>query len=327
MYLFVGSEADYVSIDVDETIKPGDKLRLQTQDNVPSQEQRVIYELIASDTVETETYSGVGIVTDANFKRPVEWCKQTSDLIIDGQFISKERNYLEPQYNPSTNIIAPVNSTDTKIYVNNSWNFSRVDDLGQVLNDIRVVGLGTTAVVEKFRKVTYGGDYGIITGIGGSATGINTTTPMIEFYLRPDPAIFDPTPNNKQISRSGITTGDFFVVRNTHLGAGVTSIDDHPTNIICTSPTFVDNVYKAHQVVAVGTSEVRVSCNVDSLAGINTQTQPDLHSFGEYSFGIINTGARPTGGGDSFTFHNTNGIAGIETSAHVSRLIQLRVSY
>ena len=71
IYLYTGSDNDYVSIDVDETIKPGDKLRLQTQDNVPSQEQRVIYELIASDTVETETYSGVGIVTDANFKRPV----------------------------------------------------------------------------------------------------------------------------------------------------------------------------------------------------------------------------------------------------------------
>ena len=42
MYLFVGSEADYVSIDVDETIKPGDKLRLQTQSNVPSQYQKLL---------------------------------------------------------------------------------------------------------------------------------------------------------------------------------------------------------------------------------------------------------------------------------------------
>ena len=327
MYLYVGSEADYVSIDVDETIKPGDKLRLQTQSNVPSQDQRVIYELIASDTVETETYSGVGINSDPNFKRPVEWCKQTSDIIIDGEVISKERNYLEPKYNPSTNIIASIGSTDTKFYVNNSWNFSRVDDLGQTLNDVRIVGLGTTAVVEKFEKVTYGGDYGIITGIGGSATGINTTTPMLEFVLRPDPAIYDPSPNNRQISRSGITTGDLFVIRNTLIGSGVTSIDNHVDNVICTSPNFIDNVYKAHKVVSIGTSEVRVSCNVKTLAGIDTTSQPNLFSHGEYSFGIINTSGRPAGGGDSFTFHNTNGIAGIETSAHVSRVTQLRVAY
>ena len=86
IYLYVASRDDYISIDVDQTIKPGDKLRLQTQSNVPSQDQRVIYELIASDTVETETYSGVGINSDPNFKRPVEWCKQTSDIIVDGLY-------------------------------------------------------------------------------------------------------------------------------------------------------------------------------------------------------------------------------------------------
>ena len=131
MYLYTGSDEDYLSIDVEQSIKPGDKLRLQRQDNFPSQDQRIIYEMIASDTVETETYSGVGINTDPNFKRPVEWCKQTFDIIIDGKIISKHRSYLEPDYFPSSNIIAPVSPTDTKIYINNAWNFSRVDNLPQ----------------------------------------------------------------------------------------------------------------------------------------------------------------------------------------------------
>jgi len=64
------------------------------------------------------------------------------------------------------------------------------------------------------------------------------------------------------------------------------------------------------------------------LTGINTLTQPtDLATYGTYSWGKINTGTRPVGTAKSFTFHNTNGIAGINTSAHVSRLSQLRVSY
>ena len=325
MYLYTGSDEDYLSIEVEQSIKPGDKLRLQRQDNFPSQDQRIIYEMIASDTVETETYSGVGINTDPNFKRPVEWCKQTFDIIIDGKIISKHRSYLEPDYFPSSNIIAPVSPTDTKIYINNAWNFSRVDNLPQGRNDVRIVGLGTTAVVEKFEEVTYGGDYGIITGIKTSTTGINTTSPMIQFVLKPDPEILGSGTN--KVTKPGIVAGDIFAIRNTHLGAGVTSIDDHVDNVICTSPIFADNVYKAHQVVAIGSSEVLVSCNVNSVAGIVTAIQSDLYSHGEYSFGIINTGARPIGGGLSFTFHNTNGIAGIETSAHVSRTEEFRLSY
>ena len=78
----------------------------------------------------------------------------------------------------------------------------------------------------------------------------------------------------------------------------------------------------AHEVVSIGTSEVRVSTNVDSLAGINTLTQPtDVVNYGTYSWGVINTGSRSVATARSFT-HNTNGIAGIETSAHVSRLLQ-----
>jgi hypothetical protein len=328
IYFYVGSEQDYVSIDVDETIKPGDRLRLQTQDLITSQDERIIYELIASDTVETETYAGVGIVTDSSFLRPVAWTKQTSDLIIDGQIISKERSYLEPLYFPSSNVIASVGSTDTKIYVNDTWAFQRIDDLGQTLNDIRVVGVGTTAVVETIKKVTYDGDFGIITAIGASATGIGTDTPMLEFYLDPDPTIYNPSPNDKQISRSGISTGDYFVIRNTTLGAGVTSIDNHTNNVVATSNSFVDNVYRAAQVVSIGSSSIRVSANVDSLTGINTLTQPtNVANYGTYSWGVINTGTRPVSTAKSFTFHNTNGLAGIETSTHVSRQVQLRVSY
>ena len=46
---------------IDETIKRGDRLTLQTQGTVPQQDERIIYEVIAADTVETQTYSGVGI--------------------------------------------------------------------------------------------------------------------------------------------------------------------------------------------------------------------------------------------------------------------------
>ena len=100
-------------------------------------------------------------------------------------------------------------------------------------------------------------------------------------------------------------------------------------SVVAISTNFVDNVYYASKVTSIGagTSTIRVSANVKSLAGINTANQPNSGTFGTYSWGTINTGTRSVSTAKSFTFYNQNGIAGIETSAHVSRLLQLRVAY
>ena len=328
VYFYVGSSSDFIEVDVDETIKPGDRLTLQSQDSVPQQGERIIYELIASDTVETQNYSGVGIVTDTAFTRPTIWTKQTSDLIIDGEKVSKERDYLEPQIYPNTNIIASVGSTDTKMYVKDPYLFSRIDDLGQTLNDIIIVGLGTTAVTEVIKTVTYQGDYGLVIGIGTSATGINTTSPMLEIDLIPHPNIYSSSPNNSQVSKPGISTGDYFVLENTILGSGVTSIVDDVSNVVAIGNSFIDNVYYASKVTSIGSSSIRVSVNVDSLNGINTSTLPtDLERFGNYTWGSIDISSRSTTDSRAFEFYNQNGLVGIETSAHVSRILQMRLAY
>jgi len=320
IYFYVGSSEDYVIIDVDQSVKPGDRLRLQEQNNVPSQDERIIYELIASDSVETQTYGGIGIVTDSTFLRPIVWTKQSSDLIIDGIKISKQRDYLEPQIYPSTNIIASVASTDSKIYVKNTYPlFNNLDDLSQTLNDIIIVGLGTTAVTEKIKKVTYSGDYGIVVGIATSATGISTSSPMIIFDINPNPNI------SGNVIRPGISTGDYFVIENTIIGSGVTSIKNNLSSVVSVGNSFIDNVYYASNIVSVGSSTLRVYSNVTSISGVNTSTLPNLNFYGTYTWGSINISRNPNS--KSFQFYNQNGIAGIETSAHVSRLLQLRLTY
>ena len=320
IYFYVGSSEDYLIVDVNQSVKPGDRLRLQRKNNIPSQDERIIYELIASDTVETQTYGGVGIVTDSTFLRPVVWSKQSSDLVIDGQKISKQRNYLEPQIYPSTNIIASVASTDSKIYVKNTYPlFNNLDNLSETLNDIIIVGLGTTAVTEKIKKVTYSGDCGIIVGIATSATGISTSSPMIIFDINPDPNI----PGS--VTRPGISTGDYFVIENTIIGSGVTSIKNNSSSVISVGNSFIDNVYYASNIVSVGSSTLRVYSNVTSISGVNTSTLPQLNSYGTYTWGSIIISRNSNS--KSFEFYNQNGTAGIETSAHVSRLLQLRLTY
>jgi len=344
MYFYTGSNEDYVEVDVDETIKPGDELKLQyyatPNTKVLEQDNRIVYELIAADTVETTTYGGVGISTDSSFIRPTMWRKQTNDLIIDGVKISKERNYLEPQIPPTTGIIKSITPSDTKIYVKNSWFFESVDDLSQTKNDITIVGLGTTSVVEKIEKVSYTGDYGIVVGIGTSAIGINTTGPAIFFEIKPQPdedyGIYHPNgapagQENNKISKSGITTGDYFVIENTFMGDGVTGIKTTTSGpeTVSIGNTFLDNVYFASHHVSVGSSILRVFANVNSIAGIKTAgfgtAGIDRFKFGDYSWGSINV--TRTSNSKAFTFHNQNGLLGIETSTQVIRSLPLKSLY
>ena len=315
-----------VRVTIDEDSKVRTESRT-TIDKESKQDNRVVYELIASDTVETTTYSGVGISTDGTFSRPTMWRKQTEDLIIDGQSMSKERNYLEPKILPTTGITKSITPTDTKIYVQDTWLFQQVDNLGQTQNSINIVGLGTTAVVEKIEKVTYNGDYGIVCGIGLSATGINTTGPAIFFEIKPDPLIYSPSPGSNQISKSGITTGDYFVIKNTFIGSGVTGIKTTSSGpeTVSIGNSFLDNVYYAADFVSVGSSIVRVFANVTSISGINTAGLSTYYKSGNYSWGSINVSRSVNS--KPFTFHNQNGLLGIETSTQIIRTRAMRTSY
>jgi len=323
IYFYTGSDDDFIQVDVDQTIKPGDTLQLQKHQNTAGQDARIVYQLISADTVETQIYSGVGIVTDNTIKRPVDWRKQTEDVVIDGAKINKSRNYLLSQYFPSTNIIQSVSATDTKIYVQNTYPaFQKIDDQGQTRNNIRIVGLGTTAVTEDIDGVVFNGDYGQIVGVAVSNTGLNMgSKKCIIFDLKPDPEIIDDAGKG----RTGITTGDFFVIKDSVVGTGVTSIGATAGTTVAIGTAFIDNVFYAHHHVSIGSSILRVFSNVNSVAGINTSTVNHVTSLGNYSWGSIQVSRTPNS--HAFEFFNQQGTVGIETSAHVSRQVKLKSEY
>jgi len=450
VYFYAGSDDDYDQVDVDQSIKPGDILQLQKYQNTTGQDPRIVYQLISADTVETQTYSGVGIVTDSTIKRPIDWKKQTEDVIIDGAKISKNRNYLEPQVFPNTNIIQPVAANDTKIYVENTYPmFQRIDDqVDQSRNNIKItstnrpilgiatavvapngtisgitisnggsgyksapkvsiqeppitfpdtthamppsttfsdgtrhvvvaissiapfnqngggvrtlIGSGVTATatasitsgiitaisidnagsgyqasnppiviieaeeadVETIQNVTFNGDFGQIVGLAVSNTGFNMASKKcIIFDLKPDLTIIgDPGKG-----RSGIQTGDFFVIRDSFVGTGVTSIGATAGTTVAIGTAFIDNVFYAHHYVSIGSSILRVFSNVNSVSGINTSTVDHLTSKGNYSWGSILVSRKPNS--RAFEFFNQQGTAGIDTSAHISRVVKLRTEY
>ena len=109
---------DIVYTDVEETIKAGDDIRILKLDGMPSTinqtDNRTVLGITTSDTIETELYVGVGI--DDNFK-PLNWIKQKSDLIIDGEPVSKSRPSIEPLVFPDLKLISGITTTSTDIYV------------------------------------------------------------------------------------------------------------------------------------------------------------------------------------------------------------------
>ena len=78
---------DSVETDVSETIKVGDTLSVRKaagiDTSVNQSEGRIVYDIAASDKIETNIYSDVGI--DEFNDRNVNWTKQKRDIFINGR--------------------------------------------------------------------------------------------------------------------------------------------------------------------------------------------------------------------------------------------------
>jgi len=82
--------------------------------------------LTSSDKFETNRYSGLGI-DETNYK-PLSWTKQKTDKKINGQYVYKSRDVLEPLIFPTARVIKDVSTTDTQIFVDNSELFDYEND-------------------------------------------------------------------------------------------------------------------------------------------------------------------------------------------------------
>jgi hypothetical protein len=127
--------------------------------------------------------------------------------------------------------------------------------------NISVLISSPTAFYENLDSVAVSGDYGKIVGVGTSAIGIGTDTPMIIFDIQTDVGLntnkIGSSSGLTPIQRSGISTGDYFVAYNTTVGKGVTSIDvSSGITTVGIGSTFIDNIYRADHIINNGVSGV-----------------------------------------------------------------------
>ena len=182
----------------------------------------------------------------------------------------------------------------------------------------------------------YSGDSGVVVGLGTTSIGVGSTGMMFHLHIPFTSEMRNTDLVGTAVTLSEISTGDYFIVRNSNLGAATTSVTSFDTNnstIIGIGSEFIDNVYVANsvglttQIVAgISTTVVKVSVNTNiypsGISGLSTAA-----FLGEYSWGkIILTGRTKELSYPANTLSGigTNELTGISTSSKLYRTKYIR---
>lgn len=247
-------DVDVVDVDILETIQIGDTVEIQSDINEFDEDRRLVKNIISVDKLQTNNYPGPGINIDQTFLRPVKWCKSTEDKIIDGLVVPKSRIVYEPLIYPSSNIIQNVGvGTTALIYVENIKTFfdpknenldnkdrGKIDIISQEKNKI-----------EKLENAKYYGDFGKVTSVIPTFVEINKPALAFDLDLENLSALNNPDIVEDTLESTSLSVGDYFVINNSNVGNGVTSLRIDDTQISVGS-SFIDNVYQVFSLESIG---------------------------------------------------------------------------
>ena len=264
-------DVDVVFRDVLETVKVGDNLTITDQD------ERLVTSIISSSTVETSPYNGAGIDANPNNQRAVEWCKQTSDKVIDGQIISKDRVINESLINPTTNLIQSVGIGSTVAHVESVKTFfDSVKENQTTINKQKIILVSQNNIV--------GASATAVVSVAGTISSIIITNGGVGYSTNPVISIGDPigygvsTPKTTYINgqtipvglgttalaSSTISGGTVSSITITNPGAGYTS--SNPPQVLIEIPEVVYEINTSNSyegdfglIVGVTTASVGVA--------------------------------------------------------------------
>ena len=322
-----GTDADISTTTALQSIKTGDGLTIKGQD------ERISRGPVSRDSLQTTNYKGANITAVKIPRRPVVWSKQQDDTFVEGVKISKSRELYGARIFPTTKLIKNVAKNDSVLYVQGgslSMKKSETDTgyspttgfpLKIVDSGVSEVGFGSTDFVHPVDKQ----DSANIFGDEGNIIGIGSTAQSMQLHLHlPDD---NPLKQTKfgGLSKTGITTGDFFMITRSNVGGGVTALSADRTTTVGIATEFLDGVYEVSHIEDVTAAIVKVHVNVETGHGLDfTGLSSSIGNFyGSYSWGKVVTGSI----GTSFTVNTLNGVTGLSTAPEVIRDSKLLVDY
>ena len=227
---------DVVSREIIETVKVGDELTIGYDASIGQQpyqqeDERTVTSINSTDEVSTVPYFGPGNTADETLLRPVVWCRQTEDKIINEKGVGKDRELYEPNINHFGYVIKTVGVGSTAIYVDNVrpfFNSLNENDTSLTFqNSITLIsqnsrsGAAGTAVVSGLgtissvvisdggvgyttATVSFGSTVGVDTstrafgtvtiGTGGTITGVAITSPGVGYTSTNPPKVLISSP-------------------------------------------------------------------------------------------------------------------------------------
>jgi hypothetical protein len=449
-------DVDVIDVDILETVKIGDDLTIGYdsyigQSSVLQEEERTVTSINSIDLVNTNPYFGPGNTENENLERPVVWCRQSEDKIINEQEITKDRSLYNAIINPISYLIQPVGVGSTIVYVDNIIPFfnqinennvtrafqnsvtfisqkpkvgasaTAIVSIAGTITSIQIadggegyisspvvtiqnsIGIGTTIPInataisfitsgsvslvniinpglgytstnppivliepptlntEVNSVESYTGDFGVIVGISTGSVGTALTALIFDLYVQENSFLNDSSIINPTITSSQLSINDYFVIRNSNIGYGITSLNNQGS-ILSIGSSFVDNIYQVYDV-SLGTnvisssivifdtvsflspsiidttrvvtveengilivsefSPIKVTVLVQSFNEIDLDILSAQSShFGEYSWGKIQLTGRTKD--EEYDAHTLNGVAGLTTSTILKRTNPLR---
>ncbi len=207
-------------------------------------------------------------------------------------------------------------------------------------------------------KAEYTGDFGLLTGIGTTAIGVSSVGLVFEFTIPENSPLKDPSIVEEPIVYSGISTGDFFIIKDTNIGYGITSLELDGSPLV-TGNQYINNVYQVYDLitdipytvlvddfiasltrygsfsvglgrsttVAIGATLIiedhtKVVTVVEDLNNIGITSFLTRSFFGEYSYGKLTNVTRPYP--EEYSIYRDNGLVGISTSPIIRRTNSLK---
>ena len=307
-------ESDVIKTDVVQTVKEGDTLEIYSQDPILNENKRNVVDIVSTDTVETLPYFGPGNTRDVELTRPVAWCRQTKDKILNGLPVSKARRFYEPTILPNAYLIKPVGVGDTVFSVNTTRplfnQFNEFDTIQGKLAQNKIKIHPPSEISPAFATATV--------SIAGTISAITLSDGGHGYLTTPTVSIA--STNGVGIGTSGtatatatLTNGVVTGVTITNGGIGYTTVP----SVLISPPqasareecdVYFPDGYRGDSGTIVGFATTSISGQTFALFDFFIPEQDQVFNDATYVGAAITTSSIEQG--DAFTIYNSNvGIA------------------
>ena len=317
-------DVDTQNVEVLQTIKVGDSVTINSDDINLQENERIVTEVVSSDDLNTNLYSGPGVSGNENLLRPLTWCRQTEDMIINGNYVAKDRQIYEPYIQPVTNIIQNVGIGSTLIFVESVKTFFD-SEREYSHNGINEKPQNKIIIISQESLVTAAGT--AIVSSAGTITSINITDGGLGYDAPPIVSISNPISigsTGKAEVTTSIINGSVTSVSIDNCGFGY--IQSQPPSVLFESPTLnyetIDNIsYSGDFGVITGIKTTSVGVAYTGLVfDFFIPLNSPLRDNKIVKVGVATTGISGIQTGYYFLINNSNvggGLTSLDSSGNI----------